>query len=1270
MRSKRMDDFSSQVHADVDKDIKHQDVISDQSLDRVKDHGGEMSKGGVAAVTVLSGFGMWCILGIKNMFTDYIAQVKEFGSLVGPQMKPFSQCLPPLTRVNTIFWIGVAAVIGMAAYTSWLKTSRRGLAALDGMKDKNDYRKDNHIMFLSEMLDKYDIYPDLGASADIMPTGLMAHIMLKNNGVKPITLNKFDGLDPIEGAGKKVPLIDTDMQADFYATSQTPKKYQTPVDPSKERDFKGEPTMADYINKHWTFDSEIEPQRPAGAYIVNTAPINVILIAMTRAGKGQTYIEFMIDLWMRCNKDIRPNIIINDPKGELLVKKYVTANMRGFRPWRIDLLNPLATDIYNPLWDATQFARDKDYISAAALVANIGSVFFPDTGGEKLWTEGPKASFERMAYILIYEGLKRERIMLKEKAKNPNKSKTGAFLTPDEIDDVYGTVTLLEVYKSFNTLANTTVKNPKIALTQQYAQYVDSKTGQFLPEYKDKANEYQEKLELLKPIIDLFDTFDDPNKTTALDLYCAAIRKFPRVGVISEIVNSHDSLKAMAKADKTISSVYGIALSSLKFFTDRTVSALTSGLPSQNINIQSFAFPRRIGMQFDATYARRNHLIGKLTKFEAFKDPYCTESLGKKFQHSDIISMFYWTNFFFEGMLSDVDLETIYIKCDILSETNKELIDTFYFKFKKGYKHDYNGRHYTLNPVTGDKIAQDGIVSEYRLFTNKQGKTLIINNPSEYKYIDINGGDVMRPVFQNLTAKYQEGQNIMWLVTPPNMATYARLVLIMLKQLIDSNFGLAYMTKDNQKPMYPTMFMLDELGNLKSDGAGIQGLDTDLSIGLGQGQHFTLILQTLAQFTSVYGDDVEPILQSNSSQLTFLKSNDTQMLERLEKLSGTVHRMHLTGGSVSEDRARIIRRGESNINYNWSFEAEPCVTFNDMAQLPERNAITFNAGDSVVWARNDTALPMSWKLFSNSINDGEKYALKTLPNMSTVKHVDYGAIDFDCIKFVEDTLTRLLYLEEATVETERFFAHGGHLQFDSGDKAIRIDDSLDELVQKSDWWFDVNQSSLVYNHKEPTEKDINQIKKAQAVAPRPKLSADVERAATTPTMPSNGSDFVVEPSVFTNMVRDVKIAFIEAVCFAYPNLNKVEDLSNIPCDYYLDKPEQGMSKITGTIRNKGTDYLFLTIRLDGGGKIDDETVAKLLKEIRVGSTLRMACQTVRDGDEQAGLELRDTIIAASNVTGKYISGYLKANKHLFYTKGKDKELFIKTFMSAMRPDAK
>ena len=62
---------------------------------------------------------------------------------------------------------------------------------------------------------------------------------------------------------------------------------------------------------------------------------------------------------------------------------------------------------------------------------------------------------------------------------------------------------------------------------------------------------------------------------------------------------------------------------------------------------------------------------------------------------------------------------------------------------------------------------------------------------------------------------------------------YAKLILILLTQLVNLNFDKSYLTKASQKPLYKTRFMLDELGNLQSEGHGIQNFQTMLSIGLG-----------------------------------------------------------------------------------------------------------------------------------------------------------------------------------------------------------------------------------------------------------------------------------------------------------------------------------------------------------------------------------------------------------------------------------------------------
>lgn len=68
-------------------------------------------------------------------------------------------------------------------------------------------------------------------------------------------------------------------------------------------------------------------------------------MAITRAGKGQTIIEPTLDMWTRERN--ANNMVINDPKGELIVKFYVRGTVRGFQIVQFNLINAMKTDIYN-----------------------------------------------------------------------------------------------------------------------------------------------------------------------------------------------------------------------------------------------------------------------------------------------------------------------------------------------------------------------------------------------------------------------------------------------------------------------------------------------------------------------------------------------------------------------------------------------------------------------------------------------------------------------------------------------------------------------------------------------------------------------------------------------------------------------------------------------------------------------------------------------------------------------------------------------------------
>jgi hypothetical protein len=69
-----------------------------------------------------------------------------------------------------------------------------------------------------------------------------------------------------------------------------PSKVLYNPDNKNRNKLKDARTVADMINKYWTLP-EYEPQRPGGAYIVDTEPVNTMVLAITRAGKGQTIIE-------------------------------------------------------------------------------------------------------------------------------------------------------------------------------------------------------------------------------------------------------------------------------------------------------------------------------------------------------------------------------------------------------------------------------------------------------------------------------------------------------------------------------------------------------------------------------------------------------------------------------------------------------------------------------------------------------------------------------------------------------------------------------------------------------------------------------------------------------------------------------------------------------------------------------------------------------------------------------------------------------------------
>lgn len=250
------------------------------------------------------------------------------------------------------------------------------------------------------------------------------------------------------------------------------------------------------------------------------------------------------------------------------------------------------------------------------------------------------------------------------------------------------------------------------------------------------------------------------------------------------------------------------------------------------------SFPRRLGVRFHNDYLKTYHLIGLQVKWSAFEDETFAKTLGKDFDHEDMMTREGWARYYFKGLFPN---DITYLRMQIKNPDSGMLVKEFYFKFEKSYQTSLDGRFFMKDPILGTKIVKNGILTELKPVRRKgTGEKLYIPRKTTFKKNTVdflstfsemkrtNAKAIIRTM-----CRYSEKPKMVFLVTPPHLMNYAKLILILIKQLVDLNFDQSYMTKSDQKPLYKTRFMLDELGNLQSEGHGISGFETMLSIGLG-----------------------------------------------------------------------------------------------------------------------------------------------------------------------------------------------------------------------------------------------------------------------------------------------------------------------------------------------------------------------------------------------------------------------------------------------------
>lgn len=215
------------------------------------------------------------------------------------------------------FALFVALLSGLVMYERFMANWKSENSMAD-TTDINPHMNDQHVMLTEEMQEKLDWFPDAGAHSSVQVSSMLSHVMLSNKGLKQVNMAERydedflddDGIQHFKGeiirddngdaVLKKHPLIDEDFGQELMTASGIPQSKETkdirlaydvrkiPYNPPIEgdekkkkpqrvdRDKKDFDTVADLINDDWEFP-EYEVQRPAGAYLVDTAPTNTMV---------------------------------------------------------------------------------------------------------------------------------------------------------------------------------------------------------------------------------------------------------------------------------------------------------------------------------------------------------------------------------------------------------------------------------------------------------------------------------------------------------------------------------------------------------------------------------------------------------------------------------------------------------------------------------------------------------------------------------------------------------------------------------------------------------------------------------------------------------------------------------------------------------------------------------------------------------------------------------------------------------------------------------
>lgn len=394
---------------------------------------------------------------------------------------------------------------------------------------------------------------------------------------------------------------------------------------------------------------------------------------------------------------------------------------------------------------------------------------------------------------------------------------------------------------------------------------------------------------------------------------------------------AHDAFaQSKFAGEETAGNIYSSAMEGIKIYLQTNIAKLTS---LNSVNFESLGFPRVFQVKLP-----RNNIPGSTAR----------EHVLWEFQD----------------------------QAGNIIEKGKQVIDTVGF-VRIALKNTLPDRFRIVLRLKQDKSIYATIVGTKVFYRTGFGKQ------KKYKLDEYTGKKLLKNIdlrvthnsfkddISKLKLDYSESPTAIFLVTPPNNPSYNQLVSFAVDQAFSQVYDIAL--KNGRKAYTRVHFILDEFGNLPP----IDKMKTKVSIGLGQGILFDIVVQNFEQLESQYSKGEAATIKSNCSNLLYILTQSKETAQEISTMMGKqTSTVKTTSGKKFDPHST---------NYSQQFKDQDLITASELTNFQGGEMVTLravyrqdNRGNSIsampIFAHGSTTMPFRFTFLDKEFDQSATMA--------------------------------------------------------------------------------------------------------------------------------------------------------------------------------------------------------------------------------------------------------------------------------------------------------